>query len=237
MKTLLLCKVVFGLAIILPVGSQAQSSRPIIVPDSRYPGRPGYDDQRQAYILQEVQCLQSTTQALYLPYVAYCKRLKVASNSPDGQLLRALIDLQQDVTRLATQVRAHSSNFNTPLGGAYRAYYTAEYSSRDSQLMAIQAGFVRSMFPYFRDIDQHLEELGRLGYRNPMLRPIEMDARLYNSRSAGVPERHFELPPLATQQPIPNSPVPLPRQDRDRDRDEKIDIGDVLKQLFRGRLN
>jgi hypothetical protein len=238
MKIFLLSKVVLGMALLLPLITQAQSSRPTFVPDSRYPVRPGYDDQRNAFILQEVQCLQATTQALYMPYVAYCKRLKIASDSPDGQLLRAMVDLNQDVSRLATQIRSHCSNPNLPLGNAYRAFHLSEYSSRDSQLMAVNAGYIRSMYSYFRDIDQHLQELGRLGYRNPMLRPLEMDGRSYSSRGAGVPERPFSLPPVPSVQPQPNAPIyPRPDYDRDRDRDEKIDLGDVLKQLFRGKLN
>ena len=241
MKILLLSKAVLGMALLLPIYIQAQSSRPVIVPDSR-PLRPGYGPQNQAFVLQEVQSLVTTTNMLHQSYMAYCKRFKVAAASPDGQLMRALVDLQVDVSRLATHVRAHYNNANIPLGEAYRAYHMAEYSSRDSQLMAMQAGFVRSMFPYFRDIDDHLDELGRLGYRNPMLRRIEMDGRSYSNRGAGVPERPFALPPLPSVQPQPNTLIPQRPdydrdRDRDRDRDDKIDLGDVLKQLFRGRLN
>ncbi len=221
-------------ALALTIGNQALGQRPVFVPDDRYPVA-----QRQSYLLQEVECLQSTTRTLHQAFVSYCKRYKVAAASPDGQLMRALVDLQLDVSRLASQIRAHTGNASIPLGEAYRSFHMAEYASRDSQLMAVQAGFIRSMFPYFRDIDQHLSEIGRLGYRNPMLRPLEMDGRSYGSRGSGVQERHFELPPLVLPQPIPSGPVP-PRPDRGRDpyeREDKLDLGDVLKQLFRGRLN
>lgn len=235
MKTTSLLQAVITAALALPLMLQAQGQRPTIVPDARYPVA-----QRQSYLIQEVEHLQSTTRTLHQSFVSYCKRYNVAAASPDGQLMRALVDLQLDVSRLASQIRAHSNNANIPLGEAYRSFHMAEYSSRDSQLMAVQAGFVRSMYPYFRDIDQHLSELGRLGYRNPMLRPMEMDGRSYSSRGSGVKERHFDLPPLALPLPMPSGPVPQrPDYDRDRDRDrnDKIDLGDVLKQLFRGRLN
>jgi hypothetical protein len=234
MKTSFLLQAVLGAALALPLALQAQGQRPIIVPDDRYPTRPG----QGSYLIQEVESLQSTTRTLHQAFVAYCKRYNVAAASPDGQLMRALVDLQLDVSRLASQIRAHANNINIPLGEAYRSFHMAEYSSRDSQLMAVQAGFVRSMYPYFRDIDQHLSELGRLGYRNPMLRPIEMDGRSYSGRGSGVQERPFDLPPLVLPQPMPSGPVPpRPDRDRERDRDDKIDLGDVLKQLFRGRLN
>lgn len=238
MKTSFLLQTVIGAALALPLAIQAQGQRPVIVPDDRYPTRPGQGVQHQSYLIQEVESLQSTTRTLHQSFVSYCKRYKVAAASPDGQLMRALVDLQLDVSRLASQIRAHSNNANIPLGEAYRSFHMAEYSSRDSQLMAVQAGFVRSMYPYFRDIDQHLSELGRLGYRNPMLRPIEMDGRSYSGRGSGVQERPFDLPPLVLPQPMPSGPVPpRPDRDRERDRDDKIDLGDVLKQLFRGRLN
>jgi len=239
MKSLFLSKAVLGMALLLPICIKAQNSGPVIVPDSRYPTHPGYEARTQPYILQEVQCLQNTTQALYQAYYAYCKRLKVSAVTPDGQLLRAMIDLQQDVTRLATLVRSHCSNPNQYLGSTYRAFHLAEYASQDSQLMAAQAGYVRSMSPYFRDIDQHLDQLGRLGYRNPMLRNTGTQWGAYQGRPSGVPERSFSLPPVSSIQPQPTIPPPTaPRssRDRDHDRDEKVDIGDVLKQLFKDRF-
>ncbi len=238
MKTSLFLQAVLGAALALPLAIQAQGQRPIIVPDARYPV-----GQHHSYLSREVESLQGTTRALHQAFASYCKRYNVATASPDGQLMRALGDLQLDVSRLATQIRTHATHSNMPLGDAYRSFHMAEYSSRDSQLMAVQAGFVRSMFPYFRDIDQHLDELGRLGYRNPMMRRIEMEGRSYGSRDSAVQERHFDLPPLPMVQPLPSQslpPTPIPPRpdrDRERDRDDKIDLGDVLKQLFKGRLN
>jgi hypothetical protein len=233
MKAPLLSSAVLGVILFLPAAVQAQNFRPPAAPDPRYP-TPAYAEPRESLILHEVQSLQSSTQAIYTSYVAYCKRMKVAAATPDGQLLRAMIDLNQDVGRLAVQVRAHCNNRSLPLGAAYRAHHLAEYSSRDSQLMAAEAGYMRSMFPYFQDIEQHLEEIGRLGYRNPLVRRTEMDSR-YSGRFSGVRERQIDLPPLPSVQPPPSVPVP-PRR-RDYDRNDKADIGDLLKELFRSRLN
>ena len=235
MKALFFSTAALGVFLLLPANLPAQGTRPVIVPDSRYPGAPAYPSSRHSAVLYELQCLESTTQTLYMSYVAYCKRLKVASNSADGQLLRAMIDLNQDVSRLAVQIRAHCNNSSLPLGAAYRAFHLAEYASRDSQWMAVQAGYVRSMFPYFQDLDQHLEEIGRMGYRNPMLRRLEMDGR-YSGRFSGAPERHIALPPVPSLQPPPSVPAPQPRY-RHEHGDDKIDLGDILKQLFRNKLN
>jgi hypothetical protein len=94
MKTSFLLQAVLGAALALPLALQAQGQRPIIVPDARYPTRPG----QGSYLIQEVECLQSTTRTLHQAFVAYCKRFNVAAASPDGQLMRALVDLQLDVS-------------------------------------------------------------------------------------------------------------------------------------------
>lgn len=236
MKTQRFSPAILAVILVLPAGLQAQNFRPPVPTDPRYPApTPAYAEPRESLILHEVQSLQSATQTIYLSYVAYCKRMKVAAASPDGQLLRAMIDLNQDVGRLAVQVRAHCTNRSTPLGAAYRAHHLAEYSSRDSQLMAAEAGYIRSMYPYFQEIEQHLSEIGRLGYRNPALGRVEMESR-YGGRYSGVPERQIELPPLPSVEPPPSVPIPPPRR-RDYDRDRKEDIGDLLKDLFRSRLN
>lgn len=248
MKTSLLFWTALGALTILPGFSQAQFQRPVIISDAEYQARmeqeararmsaQQQENLRQTAAMREAQCLQETTQVLTQSFAAHCKARKTPANSAEGELLRALTDLQADVTHLFNDIHSRCGKAGrVDLAHVYRTFHLTEYASQDAQGLAAQAGYVRSLSSYFQDIDSHLDQLGRAGYRNPRLRRIQMESPYAGSRSMAQ-ERHILLPPVPAAQPVP-APVAPPRSSHhsDRDRDEKIDIGDVLKNIFKNKL-
>lgn len=233
-----------GLTLALSPAVQAQGPRPGIMTDAEFNARAAREARersfaqeqeslRLAMTTREIQSLQDTTNVLVQSFSSHCKMRKISAASAEGELLRALTDLQTDVTHLANDVYGRCGKTGrVELAHVYRTFHLTEYASRDAQTLAAQAGYVRSLGGYFQDIDSHIAQLGQAGFRNPRLRRIEMET--LGGRGSVVQERPISLPPIPRAQPMPPAPVPGPK--REKEKDEKIDIGDVLKQLFRDKL-
>lgn len=222
----------------LPLALQAQVQRPVIISDAEYNTRMDPELMRQRMTAEELQCLQNTTTVLVQSFASHCKARRVPANSYEGELLRALTDLNTDVTHLANDIRGRCGKTGrVDLAHVYRTFHMTEYASRDAQTVAAQAGYVRSLSSYFQDIDSHIDQLGRAGFRNPRLRRIEMESPYISGRGM-TQERQIILPPVPRAQPMPVTPVPgRPAQPRhDHDKDDEVDLGDVLKNLFKQRF-
>lgn len=222
----------------LPLVLQAQVQRPIIISDAEYDARMDPELMRQRLTAEELQCLQNTTTVLVQSFASHCKARRIPANSLEGELLRALTDLNTDVTHLANDIRGRCGKTGrVDLAHVYRTFHMTEYASSDAQTVAAQAGYVRSLSSYFQDIDSHIEQLGRAGFRNPRLRRIEMESPYVSGRGL-IQERQIILPPVPRAQPMPLTPVPSrPAQPRhDHGKDDEVDLGDVLKNLFKQRF-
>ncbi|MBK8093093.1 MAG: hypothetical protein IPK32_14180 [Verrucomicrobiaceae bacterium] len=223
----LLRRVLLGLLFALPLTATAQFRRQTPVYPDPY-AQQNQAQTRQALIAQELQCLVTTTSTLQQSFAEHCRQRRVNQASPEYELLQAITSLNADVGQLYQGVQGRAAA-QMDLARLYRLFHMVEYSSEDSQTVAYQTGYGRSLGEYFRDIDSHIESLGENGFRNPRLKRIETDGR-YGHRH-GDQERHVALPPLPTQQVQPGVyPNGVPPQGQK----PKVDLGDLLGRIFSG---
>ncbi len=220
----------------LPLTLTAQSRRPIYS-DAEYAARaqqasqaqPSAQQQehnRQQMIVQDLQCLQNTTRVLQQSFAGHCKQRRLMAGSPEFELLGVLADLQEDVDHLANDILGRNRAEQVDLAHLYRSFHMVEYSAENSQTVAYQAGYGRSLSEYFQDIDRHIEALGVNGLRNPRLKRIEMDSR-YGGRFSGQ-DRQIALPPV----PAVQQPAVVPGTDPRQPGVKTIDLGDLFGRLF-----
>lgn len=227
-------------AAILPALTvSAQTRRPIYT-DAEHAARAQQEAQaqmmaqqqeqaRQAKIMNDLQCLQNTTNVLQQSFAEHCSRRKLAPNSPEIELSRVLSDLQGDVKHLADDILGRCGKTGrVDLEHVYRTFHMVEYSAENSQTVAAQAGYSRSLSGYFNDIGEHILALGEAGFRNPRLKSIEREGHYHQGgKYASSQDRQVALPP------VPVAPAQLPVSGADpRRQGATIDLGEVLGRLF-----
>lgn len=226
-------------AILPALTVSAQTRRPIYT-DAEHAARAQQETQaqmmaqqqeqaRQAKIMNDLQCLQNTTNVLQQSFAEHCSRRKLVPNSPEIELSRTLTDLQGDVKHLADDILGRCGKTGrVDLEHVYRTFHLVEYAAENSQAVAARAGYSRSLSGYFNDIGEHIEELGQAGFRNPRLKSIEMEGHYHQGgKYASAQERQVALPPV----PVAPAPPPVPAADPRR-QGTTIDLGDVLGRLF-----
>jgi hypothetical protein len=227
--------------IFLPLLLQAQTYQQPIYSDAElargaYPSLTQQVPVSQQEVANHLQCLRNTTQVLQQSFAEHCRVRKYPANSPELVVSAALTDLLADVTHFTNDLASKCGKAGrVSLSHIYRTFHLMEYSSGEAQSVAAQAGYTRSLAPYFSDINQHISVLGAAGYRNPRIRP-SLSVANYGSRAPSVQDRQLSLPPVPG--PVisypPTAPVAQPRR-KDDDHD-KLDIGDVLGRLLGKKL-
>jgi len=229
-------QMLFGAAMLLPLFIQAQVQRSAILSDAEYAAAGRYGAVQPATLLSETQRLQNTVNVLHQSFSDHCKARRIPTASAEGDLLRALADLQGDVTHLSNDVQSHcgkAGRVDQP--HLYRTFLMVEYAAQNAESMANRAGYMRSLTAYFTDIDEHVGQLTRAGMRNPNLKPIIIDGHLHApGRETTAPNQAFPLPPVPryATPTVPTAPAPV----QSKPKEEKIDLKDILGRLLKDKL-
>lgn len=193
------------------------------------------DQARQATMVHELECLQNTTKVLQQSFARHLTTYRRSPSAQEAELSRSLSDLLTDVNHLADDVHGRCSSCargNYP--HVYRTFHLMEYAAEDAQTIAAEAGYARSLYGYFKDIDQHMNALAGTGLRNPRLQRIEMEDHFHHGRSVTKNEQQISLPavpsyprPVAVPTPSPQYPNGNPAPNT-----KTIDLGDLLGRIF-----
>lgn len=190
---------------------------------------------RQATMVHELECLQNTTKILQQSFARHLSTQRRAPSAQEAELSRSLSDLLTDVNHLADDVYGRCSKCGRgEYPHVYRTFHMMEYAAEDAQTIAAEAGYARSLYDYFKDIDQHMNALAGTGLRNPRLQRIEMAGHFHHGRSVTKNEQPVTMPvvptysrPVAVPPPGPQHPGGHPTSNS-----KTIDLGDLLGRIF-----
>lgn len=209
--------------------AQAQGFRSRSQSESK--GRPEWsphhhEEARGREIGYHLQALTNTTAVLHQSFARHCAERRLAADSPDMEVSRALGQLREDAQHLSEDILDRSGKQD--LRHIYRSFHMLEYAFQDALVAADDAGYSRSLSAYMRDIDEHMDELGDAGFRNPRVKRMDVDRFYRGARSDQ--ERHVMLPPVPSQ-PQPPAPPPGPGGESRRS-GGGVDLGELLGRLF-----
>lgn len=190
---------------------------------------------RQATMVFEIECLQNTTKVLQQSFARHLTTHRRSPSAQEAELSRSLSDLLTDVNHLADDVYGRCSKCaRGEFPHVYRTFHMMEYAAEDAQTIAAEAGYARSLYDHFKDIDQHIGALAGTGLRNPRLQRIEMQDHFHHGRSVTKNEQPISMPavpayprPVAVPTSGPQHPNVNPAQNT-----KTLDLGDLLGRIF-----